>query len=126
MNLKKSTAMARSDDFNPSVPLPPGLEIGAIRRVVDYIERELVDLIDYEQANVFSAVVGIFGTRALDSFSNYEKHRHTHTAQQRFPDLCRRGCKPVPNHCLESKGSKRPWESNRTTTIPVGTSSSVT
>src|SRR6059036_3832984 len=103
--------MARKEDFNPNVPLPPGLEVGAIRRAIDYIERELVALIDlyYEQANVFSAVVGIFGTRALDSFSAYEKHRHVHTAQQRFPDLCRRGCNPDPIHCLESKGSKRPW-----------------
>lgn len=103
--------MARKENFDLDVPLPPGLEAGAIRRAIDYIERELVDLIDlyYEQANVFSAVVGIFGTRALDSFSNYEKHRHLHTAQQRFPDLCRRGHASKPQHCLESKGSKRPW-----------------
>ena len=70
------------------------------------------DLVDiyYEQMNVFSAIVGIFGTRALDSVSNYEKHRHADTAQQRFPDLCRRGCgSGDPRNCLESKGSKRPW-----------------
>ncbi len=77
------------------------------------MERELADLVDlyYEQANVFSAVVGIYGTKALDSVSNYEKHRHIDTAQQRFPDLCRRGCgqRRTPNDCLESKGSKRPW-----------------
>ena len=103
--------MARKEDFDRLVPLPPGLDVGSIRRAVEYMERELVDLVElyYEQANVFSAVVGIFGTRALDSFSNYEKHRHSHTAQQRFPDLCRRGHKPIPQHCLESKGSKRPW-----------------
>lgn len=105
--------MARNDNSNPSVPLPPGLDRGAIRRAIDYIERELVDLIElyYEQANVFSALVGMFGTKALDSVSNYEKHRHTHTAQQRFPDLRRRGAGPVPtpNESLESKGSKRPW-----------------
>ena len=40
--------------------------------------------------NVFSAIVGIFGTKALDSVSNYEKHRNVDTAQQRFPDLRRR------------------------------------
>jgi hypothetical protein len=77
------------------------------------MERELADLVElyFEQANVFSAVVGIYGTKALDSVSNYEKHRHIDTAQQRFPDLCRRGCGPrrTPNDCLESKGSKRPW-----------------
>jgi hypothetical protein len=103
--------MARKEDFNTAVSLPPGLEVGAFRRAIDYMEKELGDLVEiyYEQANVFSAIVGIFGTRALDSFSNYEKHRHTHTAQQRFPDLCRRGYKAEPCHCLESKGSKRPW-----------------
>lgn len=105
--------MARRDDFNPSVPLPPALDITAIRRAIDYIERELADLVElyYEQANVFSALVGIYGTKALDSVSNYEKHRHTDTAQQRFPDLRRRGSgqKPSPNESLESKGSKRPW-----------------
>jgi hypothetical protein len=95
------------------VPLPPGLDIGAIRRDIQYMERELADLVDlyFEQANVFSGVVGIYGTKALDSVSNYEKHRHIDTAQQRFPDLCRRGCgqRRTPNDCLESKGSKRPW-----------------
>jgi len=105
--------MARREDLNPSVSLPPGLEVGAIRRAIDYIEHELAEYVDvyYEQANVFSALVGIFGTRALDSVSNYEKHRHAHTAQQRFPDLHRRGAgaSPSPNESLESKGSKRPW-----------------
>ncbi|MCH9020137.1 MAG: hypothetical protein IIA73_07220 [Proteobacteria bacterium] len=105
--------MVRKSDFDPSVPLPPGLEIAAISRAVDYIEKNLVDLIDlyYEQANVFSAVVGIFGTKALDALSSYEKHRHTDTAQQRFPDLRRRGSgdNPGPNESLESKASKRPW-----------------
>jgi hypothetical protein len=102
--------MARKEDFNPEVPLPPGMEVGAIRRAINYMEKELAELVDiyFEQANVFSALVGIFGTRALDSFSNYEKHRHAHTAQQRFPDLCRRGARADPSHCLESKGSKRP------------------
>lgn len=105
--------MARKDDFDPSVSLPPGLDIAAIRRAIDYIERELAELVElyYEQANVFSALVGIFGTKALDSVSNYEKHRHSDTAQQRFPDLRRRGSgrKPSPKESLESKGSKRPW-----------------
>ena len=105
--------MVRKDDFDPRVPLPPGLDVAAIRRAVDYIERELAELVDiyHEQANVFSAIVGIFGTRALDSVSSYEKHRNVDTAQQRFPDLRRRGAgpKPAPNDSLESKASKRPW-----------------
>ncbi len=105
--------MARKDDFNPSVSLPLGLDVTAIRRAIDYIEQELAELVEiyYEQANVFSAIVGIFGTKALDSVSNYEKHRNIDTAQQRFPDLRRRGSgqKPSPKESLESKGSKRPW-----------------
>jgi hypothetical protein len=105
--------MARKDDFIAAVPLPPGLDAAAIRRAIDYIERELVELVEiyYEQANVFSAIVGIFGTKALDSVSSYEKHRNVDTAQQRFPDLRRRGSgpNPSPNESLESKASKRPW-----------------
>src|SRR5262249_32048960 len=105
--------MARKEDFDPTVPLPAGLDRGAIRRAIEYIEKELADLVDlyFEQANVFSALVGMFGTRALDQLSNYEKHRHSHTAQQRFPDLRRRGVgpHPKPQESLESKASKRPW-----------------
>lgn len=105
--------MARADDFDKNVPLPPGLDIAAIRRAVGYIEEHLADLIDihFEQANIFSALVGVFGTKALDSFSNYEKNRNVDTAQQRFPDLYRRGRarRNDPRYCLESKGSKRPW-----------------
>jgi hypothetical protein len=105
--------MARKEDFDRSVPLPPGLSVVAIRKAIDYVERHLADLVEiyYEQANVFSAIVGIFGTKALDAVSNYERHRNIDTAQQRFPDLKRRGCgsNPKPGECLESKGSKRPW-----------------
>src|SRR5438445_1623126 len=104
--------MARTEDIDRSVRLPPGLDPMVFRRAVDFIEKELLELVEiyFEQANVFSAIVGIFGTKALDSLSCYEKNKHTHTAQQRFPDLCRRGCnKPKPEDCLESKGSKRPW-----------------
>jgi hypothetical protein len=106
--------MARSSDFHAGVSLPPGLTIVSLRKSVEYIERELADLMDIyeEQANVFSALVGIYGVRALDSFSVYEKSRHRDQAQQRFPDLKRRGA-PIPPPAklsLESKGSKRPWE----------------
>ncbi len=105
--------MVQADDFNPQVALPPGLDIASLRKAIDYIERELADFADIyaEQANVFSALVGMFGVRALDSLSSYEKHRHAYTAQQRFPDLRRRGSgdRPAPNESLESKASKRPW-----------------
>ena len=104
--------MARSEDFDKLVALPPGLTIAAIRKSVDYIERELSNFVDIylEQMNVFSAIVGIFGTLALDRHSIYEKVRHLDIAQTRFPDLCRRGSKTNQiRHCLESKASKRPW-----------------
>jgi hypothetical protein len=105
--------MARLGDFNRGVTLPPGLTIAAIRKSVEYMEKELSQLVEiyYEQANVFSALVGIFGVRALDTFSVYEKSRHRDVAQQRFPDLKRRGSRtpPLPKFALESKGSKRPW-----------------
>jgi hypothetical protein len=104
----------RVEDFDLRVALPAGLDIAAVRRAVEYIQTELREMADiyYEQANVFSALVGIFGARALDSFSVYEKSKHSYTAQQRFPDLNRRGAKKplAPEDCLESKASKRPWE----------------
>lgn len=103
--------MVQRSDFDETVALPPGLEVSAIRKAVNFIEKQLADLVDLylEQANLFSGVVGIFGTKALDAVSNYEKHRHSFTAQQRFPDLCRRGARlPLrPNDSLESKGSIR-------------------
>ena len=101
--------------FDSTVRLPAGLDEAAIRRAIEYIEtalndRDFIDLY-FEQANVFSAIVGMFGTKALDSVSNYEKHRHSFTAQTRFADLRRRGAsEPLrPVECLESKASKRPW-----------------
>jgi hypothetical protein len=105
--------MTRRQDFDDSVELPLGLTVAAIRKSIDYIERELADLVEiyFEQKNVFSALVGIFGTRALDQHSVYEKVRHTDIAQTRFPDLRYRGAGPKapPRYCLESKASKRPW-----------------
>jgi len=105
--------MAKRNCFNQNVTLPPGLDVAAIRKAIEYIERELSDLVEiyYEQANVFSALVGIYGAKALDVHSVYEKSRHIDIAQQRFPDLKKRGSgvTPASEFCLESKASKRPW-----------------
>jgi hypothetical protein len=105
--------MVRKTDFDGSVPLPPGLSVGEIRRAIEFIEREAADFIDvyFEQSNIFSALIGILGIKALDTLSSYEKHRHRDLAQQRFPDLRRRGSgsHPAPSESLESKASKRPW-----------------
>jgi len=105
--------MVRKGDFDSSVPLPPGLTITAVRKAIEFVEREVAELVElyFEQANVFSAVVGIYATRALDANSVYEKSRHLDVAQQRFPDLKRRGSgsRPSPQQSLECKASKRPW-----------------
>ncbi|HUU20983.1 MAG TPA: hypothetical protein VM389_00475 [Phycisphaerae bacterium] len=105
--------MVQSRDFDKSVPLPPGLTLAAIRKAVEYVERELADWIDiyFEQANVFSALVGIYAAKALHVNSVYEKSRDADLAQQRFPDLKRRGSgtDPSPAESLECKASKRPW-----------------
>ena len=105
--------MARKEDFNRKVPLPSGLTTTAIQKAIDYIEKELADLVEIylEQANVFSALVSIYGAKALDATSVYEKHRHQDLAQQRFPDLRKKGSGPNPSPLvsLESKASKRAW-----------------
>ncbi|HEV2177880.1 MAG TPA: hypothetical protein VGW33_11880 [Terriglobia bacterium] len=79
---------------------------------MEYIEEQAEELVDlyYEQANVFSGVVGILGIKALHSFSPYKRHKHPDIAQQRFPDLSLGGkLNPPPKQALESKGSIRPW-----------------
>jgi len=105
--------MVRRSDFDRTVALPAGLTTTAIRKAIEYVERELADLVDVylEQANVFSALVGIYATKALDANSVYEKRRHADLAQQRFPDLKRRGsgAHPKPRQSLECKASKRAW-----------------
>jgi hypothetical protein len=101
-----------TDGFDRSVPLPPSLTVAHIRNATDYIEEQAEDLIDlyYEQANVFSGVIGILGIKALHSFSPYKRHKHPDVAQQRFPDLSLGGkLNPAPRQALESKGSIRPW-----------------
>ena len=115
--------------FNRDVPLPPGLEMSAIRRAIRYIEGELGDrhFIDLylEQANIFSALVSMFGTKALDSVSNYEKHKHSDTSQQRFPDLRRRGS-PLPTRPgtpWRAREARGPGLFSLTTITRAGTSS---
>ncbi|MGH9430747.1 MAG: hypothetical protein ACRD3T_04330 [Terriglobia bacterium] len=103
---------AGSEGFDNLVPLPPELRVAHIRRAIDYIEEETKEIIDvyFEQANVFSGLVGIFGIRALHSLSPYKKHKHPDVAQQRFPDMSLGGrLNPPPEQALESKGTTRPW-----------------
>ncbi len=105
--------MPKPSDFNRDVALPAGLTLAAISKSIEYVERQASELVDIylEQQNVFSAVVGIYAAKGLDTHSIYEKHKHTSLAQTRFPDLKRRGAsEPLrPEDCLESKASKRPW-----------------
>ena len=96
----------------PSIALPKQLTTEQIKKAINYAEQECEKLIDvyYEQANIFSAIVGIMGSKALDAFSPYKKHKHPDTAQQRFPDLSLGGrLNPPQEEALESKGSMRPW-----------------
>lgn len=92
--------------------LPNGLTSLQVSKAVSWIEDELADLVDlyYEQANIFSGIVGMYGVKALSAFSPYKKHKHPDVAQQRFPDLSLNGkLNPPPKEALESKGSTRPW-----------------
>ena len=94
------------------MPLPAGLEPIHIIRAVNYIEERTNEWADlyFEQANIFSAIIGMAGIKALDSISPYKKHKHPDIAQQRFPDLSLGGrLNPPPALALESKGSRRPW-----------------
>lgn len=94
------------------MPLPRDLKPIHVKRAVAYVEEQTADLIDlyFEQANVFSAIVGIFGVKGLHAVSPYKKHKHPDVAQQRFPDLSLHGrLNPPAEHALESKGSTRPW-----------------
>ena len=94
------------------MPLPKDLSALHIAKAVEYVEREASELIEIyiEQANVFSAIVGIFGVKALHAISPYKKHKHPDVAQQRFPDLSLGGqLNPPPLLALESKGSSRAW-----------------
>ncbi len=104
----------RPNDFDDSVELPSGLTIPAIRNAVDYIERELTELVEvyFEQSNMFSGLVSIWGTKALDMHSVYEKNRNRDVAAGKFPDLQRRGSSTPPSaeDSLESKASIRPWQ----------------
>lgn len=103
---------ADPEGFDRKVPLPPELKIAHIRKAIDYIESETSELIEvyFEQANVFSGLVGIFGVRALHALSPYKKHKHPDVAQQRFPDLSLGGrLNPPSQPALESKGSTRAW-----------------
>jgi hypothetical protein len=100
------------EGFDKAVPLPPGLTIAHLRNAIDFVEEKAEDLIDlyFEQANIFSGLIGILGVRALDSLSPYKRHKHPDVAQQRFPDLSLDGkLDPPPSEALESKGSTRPW-----------------
>ena len=92
--------------------LPKDLTPLHIRKAVDLIEKQTAEWIDlyFEQANIFSAIVGIVGVKALHAVSPYKKHKHPDVAQQRFPDLSLGGrLKPPPSQALESKGSTRAW-----------------
>lgn len=61
------------------MPLPRDLKPLHIAKAVEYVEKQTADLVDLylEQANVFSAIVGIFGVKALHAVSPYKKQRYS-------------------------------------------------
>jgi hypothetical protein len=63
-----------------TLPLPMGLEPIHIVRAVDYIEDRTNEWSDlyFEQANIFSAIVGMAGIKALDAISPYKKGNYIH------------------------------------------------
>ena len=108
-----TSSNTRDGWLDRGVALPPGLTAGQLGRVVTAVENEVEQFVDvyFEQANVFSALVGIFAARAFSALTVYEKPRHSDLAQQRFPDLKRRGSSAPPSaaDALEVKASLRPW-----------------
>ena len=101
-----------SEGFAYAVPLPPALKVSHLREAIEHVEDRAAELVDiyFEQANVFSGIVGIIGIQALDALGPYKKHKHPDIAQQRFPDLSLKGKRnPPPEQALESKGSTRCW-----------------
>ena len=108
------------------MPLPAGLEPIHISRAVEYVEHRTGDWVDlyFEQANVFSAIVGMAGIKALNSISPYKKHKHPDIAQQRFPDLSLGGrLNPPPELALESRAAGDRGPFSLTTIMPAGISS---
>jgi hypothetical protein len=55
-----------SEGFDRLVVLPPELRISHIRESIEHVEERASELIDiyFEQANVFSGIVGIMGVQA--------------------------------------------------------------
>jgi len=101
-----------AEGFDRAVALPPELKVSHVREAIEHVEQRASDLVDiyFEQANVFSGIVGILGIQAIHAVSPYKKHKHPDIAQQRFPDLSLRGkLTPPPEQALESKGSTRSW-----------------
>ncbi len=62
------------------------MEFGGFLLRFGHVEGRATELIDiyFEQANVFSGIVGILGIQALHALSSYKKHKHPDIAQQRF------------------------------------------
>lgn len=113
------------DGFDNAVRLPPGLTVAHLRNAIDFVEEKAEELIDlyFEQANIFSGVVGILGVRALDSLSPYKRHKHPDVAQQRFPDLSLGGSRiPCQMRHWSQKAALAPGQFSRTTIIRDGIS----
>lgn len=113
-----------ADGFDGAVALPPGLTVAHLLNAIDFVEEQAEDLIDlyFEQANIFSGIIGIMGVRALDSFSPYKRHKHPDVAQEHFPDLSLRGrLNPLHGKPWNRRAAYARGRFSRTITIPAGT-----
>jgi hypothetical protein len=104
--------------------LPKGLLPIHIAKAVDFVERETADLVDlyFEQANVFSAIVGIFGVKALQAVSPYKKHKHPDVPNNAFRiyRLAENSIRQRHRR-LNRRGVRERGPFSPTTTIPDGT-----
>ena len=87
------------------MPLPKELKPIHIEKAVAHVEKECADLIDiyFEQPNVFSAIVGIFGIRALHAEG---KGGRTHTFGVKKPSKILKGCAAYELPGIGIKNSK--------------------
>jgi hypothetical protein len=53
------------DGFDRSVSLPPELKITHLREAIEHVEDKATELVDiyFEQANVFSGIIGILASK---------------------------------------------------------------
>lgn len=83
--------MVQAADFDPAVPLPPGLDTHAIRRAIDYID---LDKDDWKYEGSTAGMAGGGRTHTFGVKAPAKKLRGT--AVYKRKDIIVRGGKPIP------------------------------